>query len=196
MQLFALGINHQTAPLELREQVVFSAENLAQALRDLVDRNPVKEAAIISTCNRTEIYVRCTKFHNAVSDVLDFMAEQASLEPDDFTEHLYTYYDDGAVAHLFRVAAGLDSMIVGEGEILGQVREAWRLAETEGELEKLADLPAIVEERRAAILDQLAVAEKARGEAADRLGLRFEHRHTGLTPFHDAVRVNLRKAVA
>jgi glutamyl-tRNA reductase len=87
---------------------------------------------LLSTCNRTEIYVRCTKFHNAVSDVLDFMAEQASLEPDDFTEHLYTYYDDGAVAHLFRVAAGLDSMIVGEGEILGQVREAWRLAETEG----------------------------------------------------------------
>ena len=87
---------------------------------------------LLSTCNRIEIYARCTKFHAAVSDVLDFLAEQASRTPEDFSEHLYTYYDDGAVAHLFGVAAGLDSMIIGEGEILGQVRDAWQLAEQEG----------------------------------------------------------------
>ena len=67
-----------------------------------------------------------------MSDILEFLAEQASAEPEDFAEHLYTYYDDGAVAHLFGVTAGLDSMIIGEGEILGQVRDAWQLAEQEG----------------------------------------------------------------
>ena len=132
MSVIVVGLNHTTAPVEMRERVAVPASRMVKAVHDLASRNHLAEVVLLSTCNRTEIYVRCTKFHNAVSDVLDFMAEQASLEPDDFTEHLYTYYDDGAVAHLFRVAAGLDSMIVGEGEILGQVREAWRLSETEG----------------------------------------------------------------
>jgi len=132
VSVIVVGLNHTTAPVEMRERVAVPSSRMVKAVHDLASRNHLAEVVLLSTCNRTEIYVRCTKFHNAVSDVLDFMAEQASLEPDDFTEHLYTYYDDGAVAHLFRVAAGLDSMIVGEGEILGQVREAWRLSETEG----------------------------------------------------------------
>jgi glutamyl-tRNA reductase len=132
VSVIVVGLNHTTAPVEMRERVAVPASRMVKAVHDLASRNHLAEVVLLSTCNRTEIYVRSTKFHNAVSDVLDFMAEQASLEPDAFTEHLYTYYDDGAVAHLFRVAAGLDSMIVGEGEILGQVREAWRLAEAEG----------------------------------------------------------------
>jgi glutamyl-tRNA reductase len=132
VSVIVVGLNHTTAPVEMRERVAVPASRMVKAVHDLASRNHLAEVVLLSTCNRTEIYVRCTKFHNAVSDVLDFLAEQASLEPDDFAEHLYTYYDDGAVAHLFRVAAGLDSMIVGEGEILGQVREAWRLADTEG----------------------------------------------------------------
>ena len=132
MSVIVVGLNHTTAPVEMRERVAVPASRMVKAVHDLATRNHLAEVVLLSTCNRTEVYVRCTKFHNAVSDVLDFLAEQASLEPDDFAEHLYTYYDDGAVAHLFRVAAGLDSMIVGEGEILGQVREAWRLAEAEG----------------------------------------------------------------
>ena len=131
MSVIVVGLNHTTAPVEMRERVAVPASRMVKAVHDLASRNHLAEVVLLSTCNRTEIYVRCTKFHNAVSDVLDFLAEQASLEPDDFAEHLYTYYDDGAVAHLFRVAAGLDSMIVGEGEILGQVREAWRLADAE-----------------------------------------------------------------
>jgi glutamyl-tRNA reductase len=87
---------------------------------------------LLSTCNRTEIYARSTKFHSAVSDVLDFLAEQGGAPPEEFSEHLYTYYDDSAVSHLFGVAAGLDSMILGEGEILGQVRAAWQYADAEG----------------------------------------------------------------
>ena len=132
MSVIVVGLNHTTAPVEMRERVAVPSSRMVKAVHDLATRNHLAEVVLLSTCNRTEVYVRCTKFHNAVSDVLDFLAEQASLEPDDFAEHLYTYYDDGAVAHLFRVAAGLDSMIVGEGEILGQVREAWRLAEAEG----------------------------------------------------------------
>jgi glutamyl-tRNA reductase len=86
------------------------------------------EVAVLSTCNRTEIYARCTHFHAAVGDVRDFLAAYSGARPDEFEDHIYTYYDDAAVAHLFSVAAGLDSMIVGEHEILGQVRDAWQAA--------------------------------------------------------------------
>ena len=100
MSVIVVGLNHTTAPVEMRERVAVPASRMVKAVHDLASRNHLAEVVLLSTCNRTEIYVRCTKFHNAVSDVLDFMAEQASLEPDAFTEHLYTYYDDGAVAHL------------------------------------------------------------------------------------------------
>ena len=83
---------------------------------------------MLSTCNRTEIYARCTHFHAAVGDVREFLAAHSGADPDEFGDHLYTYYDEAAVAHLFSVAAGLDSMIVGESEILGQVRDAWQAA--------------------------------------------------------------------
>ncbi len=139
MSLIVVGLNHNTAPVEMRERVAVPASRVVKAIHDLASRNHLAEVVLLSTCNRTEIYVRCTKFHNGVSDVQDFLSDQASLEPDDFAEHLYTYYDDGAVAHLFRVAAGLDSMIVGEGEILGQVREAWMLSEKEGASGPLLD---------------------------------------------------------
>jgi glutamyl-tRNA reductase len=129
--VIVVGVNHRSAPVEMRERVAVPASRRVKAIHDLAGREHLAEVVLLSTCNRTEIYARCTKFHAAVSDVLDFLAEQASATPDDFAEHLYTYYDDGAVAHLFGVAAGLDSMIIGEGEILGQVREAWQLADQE-----------------------------------------------------------------
>ncbi|HEY7439566.1 MAG TPA: glutamyl-tRNA reductase [Acidimicrobiia bacterium] len=132
MSLIVVGLNHRTAPVEMRERVAVPSSRMVKAVHDLALREHLAEVVLLSTCNRTEIYARCTKFHAAVSDALDFLAEQASATPDDFAEHLYTYYDDGAVAHLFGVAAGLDSMILGEGEILGQVRDAWQLAQDEG----------------------------------------------------------------
>jgi glutamyl-tRNA reductase len=130
--LIVVGLNHRTAPVEMRERVAVPASRHAKAVHDLALREHLAEVVLLSTCNRIEIYARCTKFHAAVSDILEFLAEQASASPEDFAEHLYTYYDDGAVAHLFGVAAGLDSMIIGEGEILGQVREAWRNAFEQG----------------------------------------------------------------
>jgi glutamyl-tRNA reductase len=132
VSLIVVGLNHRTAPVEMRERVAVPASRMVKAVHDLALREHLAEVVLLSTCNRTEIYARCTKFHAAVSDVLEFLAEQASATPDDFDEHLYTYYDEGAVAHLFGVAAGLDSMILGEGEILGQVRDAWQLARDEG----------------------------------------------------------------
>jgi len=132
VSVIVVGLNHRTAPVEMRERVAVPASRQVKAVHDLALREHLAEVVLLSTCNRIEIYARCTKFHAAVSDILEFLAEQASASPDDFGEHLYTYYDDGAVAHLLGVAAGLDSMIIGEGEILGQVREAWRLAEEQG----------------------------------------------------------------
>src|SRR5919106_3813417 len=105
---------------------------LAKALHTLEGSENLAEVAVLSTCNRTEVYARCTRFHPAVEDVRNFLTDQSALDPDTIADHLYTYHDDAAVAHLFGVAAGVDSMIVGEAEILGQVREAWLAAEREG----------------------------------------------------------------
>jgi glutamyl-tRNA reductase len=130
MQLFAVGINHQTAPLAVREQVVFHAEGLVGALRELVDRRPVKEAAIISTCNRTEIYCSTADPHSA----LDWMAGYHSLRPQQIEPFVYQLPQEKAVKHAFRVASGLDSMVLGEPQILGQFKQAVRTAQAAGTL--------------------------------------------------------------
>ncbi len=132
MSVIVVGMNHRTAPVELLERVAVPPSGLVKALHALRVREHLAEIVLLSTCNRTEVYSRTTLFHPAVQDVRDFLAAHASLDPDELGEHLYTYHDDAAVAHLFGVSAGVDSMIVGEGEILGQVREAWRAAEHEG----------------------------------------------------------------
>ena len=130
MQLFAVGINHQTAPLSVREQVVFHAENLIGALRELVDRRPVQEAAIISTCNRTEIYCSTAEPHAAV----DWMAGYHSLKFQQIEPYVYQLPQEKAVKHAFRVASGLDSMVLGEPQILGQFKQAVRTAQAAGTL--------------------------------------------------------------
>ncbi|MDQ6853186.1 MAG: glutamyl-tRNA reductase [Actinomycetota bacterium] len=131
MSLVVIGLNHRTTPVELLERMAVPATELAKALHALDGSDNLAEVAVLSTCNRTEVYAHCTRFHPAVEDVRNFLTDQSSLDPDAITDHLYTYHDDAAVAHLFGVSAGVDSMIVGEGEILGQVREAWRIAERE-----------------------------------------------------------------
>ena len=128
MSLLVVGLNHRTVPVELLERMTVPEEQLAKALHDLAGREHLLEVVVLSTCNRTEIYARCTHFHAAVGDVREFLAAHSGSDPDEFSDHLYTYYDEAAVAHLFSVAAGLDSMIVGESEILGQVRDAWQTA--------------------------------------------------------------------
>ncbi|MFN8034949.1 MAG: glutamyl-tRNA reductase [Acidimicrobiia bacterium] len=131
MSVIVVGLNHHTAPVELLERLTVASEQLPKALHALDQRDHLAEVVVLSTCNRTEIYARSTRFHAAVQDIHDFLVDHASADARDVADHLYTYYDDAAVAHLFGVAAGVDSMIIGEGEILGQVREAWQVAERE-----------------------------------------------------------------
>jgi glutamyl-tRNA reductase len=127
-----VGLNHRTVPLELLERVTVPPAGLPKALQDLAGREHLAEVALLSTCNRTEVYAYCTKFHPSVQDVSDFLSEQSGIPGTALADHLYSYYDEAAVTHLFGVAAGVDSMILGEGEILGQVREALKVAEAEG----------------------------------------------------------------
>ncbi len=126
MSLIVVGLNHKTVPVELLERLSIPTVALPKALHDLESREHLIEVAILSTCNRTEIYAYCTRFHAAVDDILQFLSDYSGATVVDLTEHAYTHFDDVAVTHLFTVAAGLDSLIVGENEILGQVREAWQ----------------------------------------------------------------------
>lgn len=131
MSLVVIGLNHRTVPLDLLERMTIDDARLPKALHDVVTREHVSEAVVLSTCNRTEIYVVAEKFHGAYADVRNFLAEMAFLAPESFSDHLYVHYDDQAVSHLFGVASGLDSAVIGEAEILGQVRTAWEIAQSE-----------------------------------------------------------------
>ena len=130
MQLFALGLNHHTAPVSIREQVAFRPELLTQALADLVRAKPVKEAAILSTCNRTELYFATEHPQHAA----DWFADYHRVALNDLSPYLYTFPQRDAIRHVFRVASGLDSMVIGEPQILGQVKDAVRHAEQAGTL--------------------------------------------------------------
>lgn len=130
MQLFAVGLNHQSAPLEIRERIAFPAETLASALRQLAASHTVEEVAILSTCNRTEIYCRTGAPHT----VQDWLSHYHSLERHHVNNYLYQLQQDAAVAHAFRVASGLDSMVLGEAQILGQMKDAVRTAAEAGTL--------------------------------------------------------------
>jgi glutamyl-tRNA reductase len=132
VSVVVIGLNHRTTPLDLLERMTIGDGALPKALHDLVSRDDVSEAVVLSTCNRTEVYVVAERFHGAYADVRDFFAEYGFLAPEDFADHLYTHYDAPAVAHLFGVAAGIDSAVLGESEILGQVKGAWERAREEG----------------------------------------------------------------
>ena len=138
MNLILLGINHKTAPIELREQVAIPKDGLADAARTLTLNHGVREAMILSTCNRVEIL---TAADSADVDITDFLHNHLSIDPAMLKPHLYEYRDREAVRHLFRVAASLDSMVVGEPQILGQVKDAYNVAReagtVQGQLEPL-----------------------------------------------------------
>jgi glutamyl-tRNA reductase len=134
MHLAAFGLNHHTAPVHLREQVVFHVERMHAALKEFLDRRFAREAAILSTCNRTEIYCATEHGVEVVSDAARWLADYHRLDPGVLKPHLYTLGHEQAVRHAFRVAAGLDSMVIGEPQILGQMKQAARSAEDAGAL--------------------------------------------------------------
>lgn len=130
MALFTLGINHHTAPLSVREQVAFNADKLQHALSDLTRSNLIREAAILSTCNRTEIYCAADDPETAIGWLVEYHAiERGVIQP-----YVYTLPQRDAIRHAFRVASGLDSMVIGEPQILGQMKDAVRVAEEAGTL--------------------------------------------------------------
>jgi glutamyl-tRNA reductase len=131
-ELFALGISHKTAPLELRERLALTEGRAAGVLSDLLESEQVSEAAAISTCNRTELYLVVSDAVEAENVALAALSRQAGIRPTELVESLYSHRGIEAAGHLFRVAAGLDSMIVGEAEIQGQVKRAYELALVEG----------------------------------------------------------------
>jgi glutamyl-tRNA reductase len=132
MALIALGLNHLTAPLELREKVAFAPEATPDALSDLARQPGVNEALILSTCNRTELYVDVDAGAEAVPQ--RWLSAQHRLTERRVDEFLYRHHEDDAVRHLFRVATGLDSMVLGEPQILGQVKDAYQAARSAGSL--------------------------------------------------------------
>lgn len=136
MTLLAVGLNHETAPIALRERVAFAPETLALALRDLLTVNGVHEAALLSTCNRTEIYARTDDGQEQV--VAQWLGRHHQLGAG-LDGYLYQHTDGAAARHLFRVATGLDSLILGEPQILGQVKDAWQIARAAGVLHTALD---------------------------------------------------------
>jgi len=128
MSILVVGVNHRSGPLSLLERLTIPADDLPKAVAGLAQRDTIREAVVLSTCNRTEVYVIAERFHGAYADVRDFLCELGELDVDALSPHLFSEHDDAAVGHLFDVAAGLDSAVLGEGEILGQIRTAWQVA--------------------------------------------------------------------
>jgi glutamyl-tRNA reductase len=133
MEIVLVGLNHRTAPVEVRERVSFTAEQARRAAEELRARGILEETLVLSTCNRSEVYgVPPESSHECAPGLSTFLSEFHSVRADILSVSLYHHYDHEAVRHLFRVAAGLDSMLLGEAEILGQVREAYRFAHEQG----------------------------------------------------------------
>lgn len=134
MSLLALGVSHRTAPVPMLERLALAADAQTKLLHELTEHVAVDGAIVVSTCNRVEVYVEADKFHPAVDAATECLARATGVSSDDLVPHLYVHYEDRAVQHLFSVASGLDSMVVGEAQILGQVRQSLRTAQDEGSL--------------------------------------------------------------
>jgi glutamyl-tRNA reductase len=132
MSILVLGVNHHTGPLSVLERLALAPDELPKAVNALVNHDNVREAVVVSTCNRTEVYAVTEKFHGAYADIRDFLCSIGDITPDELHPHIYSEHEEGAVRHLFEVASGLDSAVLGETEILGQIRSAWELAQREG----------------------------------------------------------------
>ena len=136
MSTLVVGLSHKSAPLSLLERALVSGDALAKLLRDLSAAEHVAGVFVISTCNRAEIYAEVDKFHGGVSVVCELLARHSGIPLAELTPHLYVHYEDRAVQHLLAVACGLDSMVVGESQILGQVRQALQIAREQRTLDR------------------------------------------------------------
>ena len=155
MSVLVVGVSHHTAPVALLERLALPADGIEKLVLAVQSADHVQEATVLATCNRIEIYTDVDRFHGSVEAVCRALCDLAGQPSEDVVPHLYVHYDDGAVSHLFHVAAGLDSMVVGEGQILHQAREALRLGQELGTVG-----PAL----NAAFQQALRVAKRAHAE--------------------------------
>ena len=132
MSILTVGASHKSAPVPLLERLALDGLGAAKLGLALLDTEHVTEAVVLATCNRVEVYAAVDRFHGSVEDVSELLAAAAGCSRDDVVPHLYVHYDEAAVAHLFAVSAGLDSMVVGESQILGQVRAALQRGQEHG----------------------------------------------------------------
>lgn len=132
MTVIVVGVSHRSASFDLLDRVALDDDGARDLLESVVSSNHVAEALVLSTCNRVEVYADVDRFHGAVEDITAMLAKHAGLPVVDFSASAYVHYDERAVHHIFSVASGLDSMVVGEQQITGQVRTALRTAQELG----------------------------------------------------------------
>jgi glutamyl-tRNA reductase len=132
VSVLVVGLSHKSAPVAVLERAAVSGDTLTKLLRDVVQAEPVAEAFVVSTCNRVEVYAEVDRFHAGVTAICELLARHCGVPPQELTQYLYVHYEERAVSHLLAVTAGLDSMVVGEDQILGQVRSAVKLAAEHG----------------------------------------------------------------
>ncbi|HEY9440317.1 MAG TPA: glutamyl-tRNA reductase, partial [Streptomyces sp.] len=129
MSLLVVGLSHRSAPVSVLERAALTTDAQAKLLQDTLAAEPATEAAVLATCNRIELYADVDKFHAGVAELSTLLAQHSEVGLDELTPYLYVHYEDRAVHHLFSVACGLDSMVVGEGQILGQIKDALALGQ-------------------------------------------------------------------
>jgi glutamyl-tRNA reductase len=132
MSVLAVGLSHRTSPVSLLERVVLGDDAVVKLLHDATSSEHIAEAAVVATCNRLEVYADVARFHGGITELSELLARHTGVPLETLTPHLYVHYEDRAVQHLFALVCGLESMVVGEAQILGQVRAALRTAQTEG----------------------------------------------------------------
>ena len=163
MSVLVVGLSHKSAPVATLERAAVSGDTLAKLLRDVMHSEPVAEVLVVSTCHRVEVYADVDRFHAGVTVICELLARHCGIPAGELTPSLYVHYEDRAVGHLLAVACGLDSVVVGEAQILGQVRSALKSAEEHGTLGRvLGDLGRLA----------LRVGKRARTQTGiDRAGL-------------------------
>ena len=132
MSVLVVGVSHHTAPVALLERLALDGDGVEKLVQAVHHTDHVQESTVLATCNRIEIYTDVDRFHGSVEAICTALCDLSGEPVDSVVPHLYVHYDDGAISHLFHVAAGLDSMVVGEGQILGQTREALRMGQELG----------------------------------------------------------------
>jgi glutamyl-tRNA reductase len=132
VSVLVVGLSHKSAPVATLELAAVSGDPLAKLIHDIAQAEPVAETFVVSTCNRVEVYADVDRFHAGVTAICELLGRYCGIAPAELTQHLYVHYEDRAVSHLLAVTSGLDSMVVGEGQILGQVRSALKLADELG----------------------------------------------------------------